>query len=123
MLKRFSHISLSLLLLISTVGFAVSKHYCGDALVDIAFNENAESCCDTGSCCHNETLLYQLDEDFSAPQIANAPDLQEIAIFSFTVFAVNQTPADNYSETFHNNNSPPPSTVDEILTRNQVFLL
>ena len=123
MLKKISHISLSLLLLISTVGFAVSKHYCGDALVDIAFNENAENCCDTGSCCHNETQLYQLDEDFSMPQIANAPELQEIAVWGFTIFVASQTPTDLPSITFQHNNSPPPSTVHEILIKNQVFLL
>lgn len=124
MLKRISHISLSLLLLISTVGFAVSKHYCGDALIDIAYNENAENCCDDGACCHNETLLYQLDEDCSAPQkITNAPELHEIVGWGFTVFVTSQTPADKHSTTFHNTNSPPPSTVNEFLSLKQVFLL
>jgi hypothetical protein len=123
MLKRFSHISLSLLLLISTVGFAVSRHYCDDALVDVAFNQDAEPCCDTGSCCHSETNIYQLDEDFSAPQIANAPDLQEIAVFGFTLFAIDQSPAEHPAETFYQNNSPPPPTVHEALSLRQVFLL
>ena len=123
MLKRFSHISLSFLLLVSTVGFAVSKHYCGDALVDIAYNENADACCDDGACCHNETQVFQLDEDFSAPQIANMPELQEIAVFGFTLFTINQTPIENPVEIVQQNNSPPPSTVDEVLSQNQVFLL
>ena len=123
MLKLFSHISLSLLLLVSTMGFAVSKHYCGDALVDIAFNEEAESCCDDGACCHNETQVYQLDEDFSIPQIATAPDLQDFAVFGFTVYEVDQTPAEQTAKTFHQNNSPPPPTVTEALSLRQVFLL
>ena len=123
MLKRISHIGLSLLLLISTVGFAVSKHYCGDALVDITYNENADSCCDDSACCHIENLLYQLNEDYSPPQITNAPELYEIAVLGFTVFVASQTPADNHSKIFHSTNSPPPSTVGEILSRNQVFLL
>src|SRR6056297_1320461 len=123
MLKRFSHISLSLLLLISTVGFAVSKHYCGDALVDVTYNENADDCCDDGACCHNETLLYQLDEDYSAPQITNAPELHEIGVWGFAVFDASQDPAAKHSTTFHNNNSPPPPTVNELLSLRQVFLL
>lgn len=123
MLKRFSHISLSLLLLISTVGIGVSKHYCGDALVDIAFNEEAKSCCDDGACCSNETMVYQLNEDFSAPQIASAPDLMEIAVFGFTVFAVDQNPAEQATETFHQNNPPPRSTINQALSLKQVFLL
>lgn len=124
MLKRISHISLSLILLISTVGFAVSKHYCGDALVDVAFNENADSCCDDGACCHNETLIYQLDEDFSAPQITSAPDLPEMVTFGVTAFfAINQTPSEHLAETFYQNNSPPPTTISETLSFRQVFLL
>jgi hypothetical protein len=123
MLKRFSHISLSLLLLVATMGFTVSKHYCGDALVDISYNENADACCDTGSCCHNETQIFQLDEDFSAPQIASTPDLQEFVVFGFTVFAVEQTPAKQIAETFYQNNSPPPLTATEALSLRQVFLL
>ena len=123
MLKRFSHISLSLLLLVSTMGFAVSKHYCGDALVDIAYNEEADSCCDTGSCCHNETQVFQLDEDFSVPQIASTPDLHEIAVFGFTLFTIDQTPSEHLEETIYQNNSPPTSTVIDALSLRQVFLL
>jgi len=123
MLKRFSHISLSLLLLVSTVGIAVSKHYCGDALVDVAFNKNADSCCDDGACCNNETLLYQLDEDFSAPQILSSPDLQEMVVYGFTIFTAYQTPAVNHSELTFSKSSPPPSTINEALSFRQVFLL
>ena len=123
MLKRISHISLSLLLLISTIGFAVSKHYCGDSLVDVALNKNADSCCDDGACCHNETLIYQLDEDFSAPQIACAPDLQEIAVLGFTLFITNQIPDENYSESSFHTNSLLHKKVDEFLSLKQVFLL
>lgn len=68
MIKGISHITLSVLLLVITAGFAVSRHYCGDSLVDIAYNKNADPCCDTGSCCHNEIQFYQLDEDFSMPE-------------------------------------------------------
>jgi len=124
MLKRFSHISLSLLLLISTVGFAVSKHYCGDALVDIAFNENAENCCDTGSCCHNETQLYQLDEDFSAPAISTVPVMSELKILGHDLFASiglvlpeTETDAPGFAE------SPPILPIQKTLALKEVFLL
>jgi hypothetical protein len=123
MFKKFSHITLSFLLLTATTGMAVSKHYCGDSLVSTVLFGEAESCCDSGSCCHNESSFYQVDEDFSAPQTVNAPDLQEIAVLGLTILIFNQTPADKHFKTFQNNNSPPPSTVHEILTKNQVFLL
>ena len=123
MMKKFNHIAFTLLLLLATTGMAVSKHYCGDSLISTVLFGEAEPCCDTGSCCHNETLLYQLDEDFSAPQTINTPDLQEVAVLGFTILVFNQTPADKHFKTFHNNNSPPPYTVTEFLSLTQVFLL
>lgn len=123
MLKKFSHIVLSLLLLLATTGMAVSKHYCGDALVDVALNKNAESCCNDGACCHNETQVYQLDEDFSAPQVLSNPELHEMTVFGFALLTIDQTPAVQQLKTFKNNNSPPAFKVDEILSLNQVFLL
>jgi len=124
MLKRFSHISLSLLLLISTVGFAVSKHYCGDALVDVAYNQNADSCCDDGACCHNETLVYQLDEDFSAPAISTVPALAELEILGYDLFASiglvlpeTETDAPGFAE------SPPLLPIQKTLALKEVFLL
>lgn len=123
MLKSFSHIILSFLLLAVTTGMAVSKHFCDEFLISTSLFAESEPCCNDGVCCHNETLLYQLDEDFSAPQITNAPELHEITVWGFKVFVASQTPADKHSTTFHNTNSPPPSTVNEFLSLKQVFLL
>ena len=122
-MKKFNHIAFTLLLLLATTGMAVSKHYCGDSLISTVLFGEAEPCCDSGSCCHNETAFFQVDEDFSAPQTINAPDLQEIPVLGFTILIFNQTPDDKHFKTFHNNNSPPPSTVDEFLSLRQVYLL
>jgi len=102
---------------------AVSKHFCGDSLISTVLFGEAEPCCDSGSCCHNESSFYQVDEDFSAPQTINTPDLQEIEVLGFTILVFNQTPADKHFKTFQNNNSTPPSTVTEFLSLTQVFLL
>lgn len=122
MLKSFN-IILSFLLLAATTGMAVSKHFCGEYLISVSLFSNPDTCCDDGNCCHNETAFYQVNEDFSAPQITNTPDLQEIAVLGFAILIPNQAPADKHSTTFHNTNSTPPPTVDEFLSLRQAFLL
>ncbi|WP_444705632.1 HYC_CC_PP family protein, partial [Mariniphaga sediminis] len=42
MLKRFSHITLSFLLLMATTGMAVSKHFCDDFLISTSVYAEAE---------------------------------------------------------------------------------
>jgi len=52
----------------STMGFTVSKHYCGTRLVDVSINKEAQSCCSSegsSKCCHNETQHFQLEDDFN----------------------------------------------------------
>ncbi len=68
MLQKATHIIITLTLLISTMGFTVSKHYCGTRLVDININKEAQSCCGdegTSKCCHNETKHFQVENDFN----------------------------------------------------------
>ncbi|MBS0010592.1 MAG: hypothetical protein KFF49_04240 [Bacteroidales bacterium] len=56
---------ISLLLLLATAGISISSHYCGDRLRSVSVMNTPDKCCDDASCCHNETNLYQLDEDFT----------------------------------------------------------
>lgn len=81
MIRRFSHIILALLLLSTTTGMAISKHFCGDSLVSTVLFGEADSCCDSGSCCQNESSFYQLNEDFSAPAFAQIPQTLELELF------------------------------------------
>lgn len=66
MLRNVTNIIMTCLLLISTTGFAVSKHYCGGNLVSVELKTEADPCCDDGMCCHTETQFLQLDNDFLA---------------------------------------------------------
>lgn len=70
MFRRTIDIMLVLLLLTSTVGFSVSKHYCGSRLVEVSINSEEEPCCDdmkNSNCCHYETEYFQLKEDLVTP--------------------------------------------------------
>ena len=124
MLKKISHIVLSLLLLSATTGLAVSKHYCGESLISIDFFDEAETCCDDGNCCHNESAFYQVDEDFSAPVFSQLPSvtaidlLVDVSDLSFDWYP-RESPADFIIE----KDIPPPPNIQTFLSLKQAFLL
>jgi hypothetical protein len=124
MVKRISHISLSFLLLIATAGFAVSKHYCGEDLVSVNLFNEAESCCDDGNCCHNETVFYQVGEDFAVPGFIPLPHVYGVCLFpglpdeSFGRYCRHEkTDSDEEREI------PPRPKIHEILSLKQTWLL
>ena len=125
MLKRFSHIILSVLLLTTTMGMAVSKHYCSGVLMASEVFSEAESCCDGPcDCCHNENHFYQVQDDFSVAQIQDIPQLAETDIlghglFSFDLPLINEN-SDNH---FNFIDLPPPPKIQEVLSLKQAYLL
>jgi len=64
MIKSILNIIISGLFFVSTTGFTVSWHYCGDVLQDISLNTSEKTCCDDTSCCHNESVYLKLEESF-----------------------------------------------------------
>ena len=124
MFQKFSHSILSALLLVSTMGMVVSKHYCGEKLVSVLIFDEAESCCDSEDCCHNESSFFQVKEDFSVPQVPGLPILTELEILGTDLFAetgltlpeaINHVPV--YTDT------PPPPTIQKTLALKQLYLL
>ncbi|MCY1721088.1 hypothetical protein OU798_12090 [Prolixibacteraceae bacterium Z1-6] len=124
MLKKLSHIILSVLLLVSTVGVVVSKHYCSGSFVSASVFHEAESCCGDSDCCHNEDSFYQVKDDFSAPAVLATPILAELDILSHDLFAdlILESPATENSS-FRFTDSPPPPTIQKVLSLKQVYLL
>jgi hypothetical protein len=124
MLKKVSYIILSSLLLVSSIGMVVSRHYCGNTLVSVVIDKEADSCCGDSDCCHNENQYYNLKEDFSVPQISNVPVLAELDIIGFELMN------DFLSETHELKNTipafsdlPNPPTIQETLALKQLYLL
>ena len=123
MFRKIAHLTLALLLLTTTMGFSVSKHYCGTRLVEISINSEAEPCCDdmgTSTCCHNETEYYQLDEDFvSSVSIENIQLANLIVLFPTVIIYFIDVPeieVANYAE------SPPLPTIQTKLSLLQTYL-
>lgn len=69
MIRQFVHITLSMILLLSTTGVAISKHYCGGELSKVEVGHEKIHCCDQpddmpDDCCHDEQLTFLLEQDF-----------------------------------------------------------
>ncbi|MGD2035096.1 MAG: hypothetical protein PVF73_08585 [Bacteroidales bacterium] len=78
MFRLVIHTALSFILLMTTSGFTLSAHYCGNEMVSLSLNKEKEPCCGMDGCCHNETEHYQLKENF-------VPSVEEFD-FTFHVF-------------------------------------
>lgn len=124
MLKNFSHIILSALLLVSTMGVVISKHYCSGSFVSASVFHEAKSCCGDSDCCQNEDSFYQVKDDFSAPAVLAAPILAELDILGHDLFAelILELP-ETENSSFRFTDSPPPPTIQEILSLEQVYRL
>ena len=124
MFKKFSHIIFSLLLLVSTMGLVISKHYCGGSFVSISLFTEAESCCEMDGCCHNETDFYQVDEDFSITTLSEIPDVSEFNLFGFT-FLLDQVNEEfiDISKNFIISETPSIVPIQIALSKRQVYLL
>ena len=67
MFKKAAHIILIGLLLFSTGGVTITRHYCGGALVQTSLYGTPESCCDR-NCpyCHNEKISLRVTDQFES---------------------------------------------------------
>lgn len=123
MIKKLSHIILASVLLISTMGLAVSKHYCHNSLVDVSIFAQADLCCDDGGCCSNENHFYQVKDDFSAPVISTVPVFAEIDVLHQTLLDAYILAPTELALEFDVVSAPPPPTVMEFLAEQQVYRL
>lgn len=67
MLKKAIHISVVLLLLISTMGVTIYKHYCSGTLISKSIGLPAKKCCnDNCKDCRNESKTFKITTDYDA---------------------------------------------------------
>jgi len=122
MLKKISHILLAMLLLVTTMGMTVSKHFCGDDLKSISLFTEAESCCDipTG-CCHDELVTVDIQDDFSA-SVFHFNFEQLAIILPIAIQLVDEEMLQNYpSVVFYE--TPAPPLLQTVLSNLQTYLL
>ena len=67
MVKRISHILISLLLIIATTGVTFTRHYCGGNLISSSLLGKTHNCCGTHcKSCHTEVSTYKVADNFAA---------------------------------------------------------
>ena len=71
MFRKAGYIILTSLLLIVTVGFVVSGHYCNDMLYSVALDTPADKCDHSmnDNCCHDKSEYIILKIDYTQPVI------------------------------------------------------
>lgn len=124
MLKKIKYIVLVVLLVASTVGAAISKHYCGDHIVSISFLSSAAPCCDDtdSDCCHNEDEFHILRVDYCVPNTFIA------SIYEFTINLIgfNEPIILSIENNINNHielNGKPPLEIQVFLAKYQSYLL
>ena len=124
MIRKTAHIALSLLLLISTAGISMTRHYCSDILISVSVYSEAEPCCDgENGCCNNETEIYQIQDDFAAGEYQNIEQIRDFSIL-YTLSLVQfyfEPVSDSYTD-YHIPEPPPPPSQREFLSQIQTYL-
>jgi len=125
MVKSILHITVSIVLLISTIGITISRHYCGENLIHTALFLEAESCCDgSADCCHNETEYFQFKDDYVSSVVFDISDVQELDLI-FMEFPVLLTLGlvEIEEEKVFIPESPPPLLTQTKLSLLQTYLI
>ena len=127
-MRRIVSVFLLLSVLLSSTGFTLAKHFCGESLAHISLNDEAKTCCDDeekdmpSDCCHDEFEQLLLDDSQLDHQTLQ---LQPLTFFTLSVFThfLSFSPEATLSASpwiaFH---SPPLPSIDVYL-RVQSFLI
>ena len=120
MVKQLSHIILSILLLIATVGVTFNAHYCGGSMQKVEFSSVDHHCCNADMCgqCENHLVTYKINGDYLASANTFAgQDIPTFDLFGITsdLFYVNPFTNHDFSALTGNYmphlHAPPPDPV------------
>ncbi len=76
LVNRTNSFFISLLLIISTTGITIDKHYHLDQLHSISLFGEAQSCCNGPcECCHNEKETIKVENDFVSSSVFVSDDV------------------------------------------------
>ncbi|MEN8121843.1 MAG: hypothetical protein ABFS35_15945 [Bacteroidota bacterium] len=123
MLRKTANIFMSIVFLLTTMGFTVSKHYCGNEIVDFSINFEAESCCNMEGCCHNENEHFQIEEEFvSSVLTVNFQDIEIDLFFPVYLISIIHNPVESINSVIELAYLPPPPKIQTFLSLLQTYL-
>jgi len=131
MIRKAGHIAITALLLILTMGFTVSRHYCGGRLVDVSLSSVFQDSCPESSapcnmdhCCRNEHQVYQMNEEYTSSAVLDHLPFFQVMLAVYTpdqlIPSSGQQEGINH---FSPAESPPPLDKQTILSNLQIFRL
>ena len=134
MLKKAGYILITTLLIVSTMGVVISKHYCKQTLVSIAVNAQADRCSngmnDNGmnddgmnaDCCHDVNEYVILKTNFVKPSFGQF-NIVVIDIFNAELISIlNEVFTENTNNNAFATNPKPPEKIKSLAVI-QSFLL
>ena len=111
-----------LLLLLTTTGYTISRHYCGSRLVSVKVNSEPKSCCSgqSATCCHNVGKYFQLKDVYLGSfQGIQTIDTAEYGFYYVGVYAI----GNDFHKTLNCTESPPAQEQATFLSILQTYLL
>lgn len=103
-MKKSLAILLAFVFLLSSLGFSINKHYCGNRLksVNLILIQNNKSCCGDvempEGCCKNKTKYIKLKEDYMQASSVSIPssDFFFVAVFTQIITQLLTNPQNEY---------------------------
>ena len=127
MIRKTVNITLLIVFLLSSVGYSVSMHYCGNTLISTSIGSESRSCCgdESGTCCHNETKHYQIEDSYVASMQDINNQTKSISDLIFFVSNLSQliTGDITHNEIHFIAESPPSINLATRLSSLQTYLL
>jgi hypothetical protein len=125
--KAFS-IILAFLVLLSTVSFALAKHYCGTTLIDVAVFSKAETCdmemtsIVKKHCCKDEIVVIKGQDKLKLSKFEELPTYHQVFITTYIFSILNRFESIDKNIIPHKDYSPP-NLVTNIQVLDQVFII
>lgn len=122
MLRKVSHIVISLLLLTSTMGLTLSAHYCGENLKSVSILADSAPCCDIpDGCCHDEASTYRINDDFASTSFNFESKLILTQVLDYVIPVSVDLSAKHFpTQVFE---EPPPRSTLQVLSDLQIYIL
>lgn len=124
-MRKILNISVVFLLLFSTSGVAMSKHFCGEILQKIAFSNEEKSCCEgeemPEDCCKNEVTILKTENLKLAQNQINLTFTPFVLYFLESF--INLNIEEHHQDLFYSNFNAPPPIGQDIFIQVKSFLL
>lgn len=122
-ITKFGHIIMILLLLISTAGVSINKHYSGGELFSTALFVEAESCCETPcGCCDEKSERIKVEADYLVSSFELTEATQLDLLFSSIPLSIEFESIRSSANHFITWDTSP-SPLPDLCVLNQVFRL